>query len=188
MISRAATHEDAIALAKDMASALPNLAKKNPATRTGRTEWTRAIWRYFDEQFRQKYGWDLYPKSEPIKGRVDGEFVTDFSLFDNRRGYRIACESEWGDIDRIDWAFDKLRSVKAELKILIFESGHTDEEEFPLEIGKRIRNYLANCGQHNVGREFYLFLQFEEERSRLYLWEPTSPEPCEPENIRILAI
>ncbi|HZL27491.1 MAG TPA: hypothetical protein VFC39_13280 [Acidobacteriaceae bacterium] len=183
MLNRSVTRQDAVQLAVDMRLRLPEMAKKHPATDSGRSEYTRAIWNYFDENFQRKYGWTLYPDTEPKKGRVAGEFMTDFALFDNKRGFRIACESEWGDLDHIDWAFDKLRAVKAEIKILVFQRGHGSTDLLSEEVAKRIRPYLAKCGHHHAKHEFYLFIQFDGDNAKLFIWEPTEDGPFEVEQI-----
>jgi hypothetical protein len=123
-----------------------------------------------------------------VKGRVAGEFMTDFALFDKSRGFRIACESEWGALDRIDWAFDKLRSVKAEIKILIFERTHESGPTLPLEVHKIVTEYLAECGNHHVDHEFYLFVQISGDQAKLFLWEPKMLDGYKAESIQIESI
>ncbi len=175
MENRVIEKADVIQIARELREQLPRLA--NPTTGSGRSEWTRAIWQYLHQKQQDEYPtWTLYPSGEPIKGRVAGEYLVDFCLFDPTRGCRIACESEWGDIGRIDWGFDKLRSVKADLKILIFQASHDAVSE-STEIFERIKSYLCASHHHHPGHEFYLFLQFDEDQAKLFIWEPTTTGP-----------
>jgi hypothetical protein len=102
-----ATREEAIEIGKQMQKELPVLAKNHPPTKSGMSEYTKAIWDFF-EKLRNANDWGFSPATPPIRGRVKGEYLNDFSLFDDRLGNRIACESEWGDLGDIRWAFDKL--------------------------------------------------------------------------------
>ena len=144
MQDRLATREDVLAIGRRMQAQLPALSEVQDSTTSGRTEYTRAIWNYFD-QLRSEYEppWKLYPETEPKRGKVKGEFLIDFSLFDDHLGCRIACESEWElDVGRIGWAFDKLMAVKADLKILVFQMKHEDGEP-------RLPNRLENWRKYS---------------------------------------
>jgi hypothetical protein len=179
-----ATRENVIDIGRQMRAKLPGLAKRYPPTASGRSEWTRAVWSYFQE-FRLKYGWMLYPEAPPNGGKVKGEFLTDFALFDGRIGCRIACESEWGNLGRVQWAFDKLRSVKADLKILIFQDGHANGNKLSIHFESLFKESLSMCAHHHPGHEIYLFIQFDREEANLFLWEPTSNGPFSKEQIQI---
>jgi hypothetical protein len=180
-----ATKDDAIALAKRLQEKLPKLAEAYPKTETGRTEYTKAIWKFFSEECTNyDPEWTLYPKAEPQKGKVFGEFLNDFSLFDERWGCRIACESEWGDIDRVYWGFDKLRAVKADIKILIFQYQNLGDC-LPYPVEQKFKQELANSGHHHPGHDFYLFVQFDREKSKIFLWEPRESGPFLPDQIDI---
>jgi YD repeat-containing protein len=54
-----------------------------------------------------------------------GEYLLDFVLWETGYGPRILCESQWqhlfGQLEAIEWAFDKLRGVKGDIKVLIYE-------------------------------------------------------------------
>jgi hypothetical protein len=181
MQSRLATREDAVAIGRQLRKQLPALSKVQDSTTSGRTEYTRAIWNYFD-QLRSKYEppWKLYPETEPKRGKVKGEFLIDFSLFDERLGCRIACESEWEvDVGRIGWAFDKLMAVKADLKILVFQMKYEDgAPRLPNRLEERlVRDALNACGHHHPGHECYLLMQFDHSESRLFFWEPKHSGP-----------
>jgi hypothetical protein len=173
-----------------MRDEIRSLAGKEPGpeTASGRTKWTRAVWQYFDTYYREAHNWDLYPKTKPVKGRVAGEYMTDFALIDGR-GYRIACESQWGEgLDQIDWAFDKLRAVKAEIKILIFERKHDSSGQMPADVSNMVKGYIAECGNHHAGHEFYLFLQFSGDMAKLYIWEPSQLDGYDIDSIDIQPI
>ncbi len=109
--------------------ALP-IGHKHP---DGKGVWTKAIWTCFD-RLRASLGpgWSLYPPSL-AKGtvRADGEYLVDFMLMDDRLGPRTAFESDFGDISRIDLAFDKLRGMKSDIKVLILESDFAPEDLMP---------------------------------------------------------
>ncbi|MBS1821698.1 MAG: hypothetical protein JST61_06950 [Acidobacteria bacterium] len=185
MDHRLATREDAIAIARDMQEKLPVLAKRYPQTPKGRKEWTKAVWQYFEDFRKTKEPqWTLWPQELPKSGKVKGEYLTDFSLCDEYIGYRIACESEWGGFDRIKWAFDKLRAVKADLKILIFEEPHTKDDALPKRIEEEFSSSLAMSGHHHPGHEVYLFIQFDQDKSKLFFWEPTTSGPSSQKDIR----
>jgi len=187
MHKRLANRSDAESLARHMRDTLPGLAdKERPKTASGRTEWTRAVWQYFDSHYREAHGWEMYPATKPVKGRVAGEFMTDFALFERGRGYRIACEGQWGaNLESIDWAFDKLRSVKAEIKILLFEREHEHEPRLPNDVDAMVREYLAECGNHHADHEFYLFLQFSGRHAKLFIWQPKQIDGYTAESVNI---
>jgi hypothetical protein len=183
-----ATRESAISLVKDMSEKLPGLAerlaKKHGMTRSGKKEYTKAIWHYL-EDLRKTRGWTLWPKKPPIGGRVKGEYLTDFSLCDEDLGYRIACESEWGNFKCIEWAFDKLRAVKADTKVLIFQAPHTNDGRLPDEISKLFRGNFAKCGHHHPNHEVYVFIQFDGDSSKCFIWTPTKSGPLDEDSIYI---
>jgi hypothetical protein len=184
MQNNLATRDDVIAIGKQMQEQLPLLAAKYRPTKSGKTEYTKAIWEYFD-QLRLKYDWNLSPKTLPIRGRVKGEYLTDFALFDGVLGNRIACESEWGDIGCIKWAFDKLRAIKADIKIFVFQWAHDKPGKLPYKIEELFQGSLANSGHHHPGHEVYLFMQFDGERAKIFLWEPTGSGPFNTKEIHI---
>jgi hypothetical protein len=178
-----ATRDDAVKIAKEMQVMLPTLSKGHQQTAEGKAEYTKAVWDYFD-QLRKIHGWNISPATPPIKGKVKGEYLTDFALFDGHLGNRIACESEWGDLGRIGWAFDKLRAVKADIKILIYQWGH-DDGKLPEKVGDLFQTNLANCGHHHPNHEIYLFIQFDGDKSDLFIWEPTQSRYLNKEDIHI---
>jgi hypothetical protein len=180
-----ATRDDVVAIGRQMREQLPILATKYQQTNSGKTEYTKAIWEYF-EQLRKNYGWIMSPATPPIRGRVKGEYLTDFALYDGILGNRLACESEWGDIGCIEWAFDKLRAVKADIKVFIFQWGHSRDGKLPAPIEKIFKSSLASCGHHHPGHEIYLFMQFDGEAATLFLWEPIVSGPfSDPDKINI---
>jgi hypothetical protein len=184
MLKSLATRDDAIEIGKQMQQHLPILAKDHAPTGSGRLGYTKAIWHYFDK-LRTANDWGFSPKTCPTGGKAKGEYLTDFALYDDKIGNRIACESEWEGIQKIQWAFDKLKGVKGDLKILVFQEGFTADGTLPANVDDLLRQGLANSGHHHPGHEFYLFIQFDREQSRLYLWEPLSSEPLNVSEIRI---
>jgi hypothetical protein len=181
-----ATRNEGIELARDMRDKLSSFLPSDVSTASGRSEWTRAIWNYFTSLSKENE-WKLYPEISPQRGRVAGEYLVDFAIFDTTRGCRIACESEWGDIDGIDWAFDKLRAMKADLKILVFQLRH-ESGGFPVELSKRIKSYLACSHHHHPGHEFYIFLQLEGSNAKAFLWEPKCTGPLSRKEIELESI
>jgi len=185
MQNRLATRDDAIAIGRQMQKQLPILSELQDSTNSGRVEYTRAIWAYFNQlRSEQEPPWTLYPKTPPVRGKVKGEFLTDFSLFDERLGCRVACESEWGRLDSIGWGFDKLMAVKADVKILVFQMKHGSEPKLPTAVKKRLaEEALADCCHHYPGHEYYLLIQFQGSESRLFFWEPHQSGPFLPGEI-----
>ena len=178
-----ATRQHVIEFARKFRELVPLQIRPADETESGRKEWTRAIWRYLNDFCsKQNPRWHLFPESEPRLGRVKGEFLNDFAVFDSYRGCRIACESEWGGINDVSWAFDKLRAVKADIKLLIFQEKHLGTELSPAHL-KVFREYLAPSHHHVPGREFYLFLQYEGDKAQTFLWEPACIGPLEVDSI-----
>ena len=189
MHSKLTTREEAAALGKDMCDALPGLAEGFGASKSWKKEYTRAVWRYFDDLRKTKTPhWILWPKHPPTGGKVKGEYLTDFSLCDDELGYRIACESEWGGYKSIEWAFDKLRAVKADTKILIFQDRHNVNGRLPDRIQRLFTTNFAKCAHHHPGHETYLFIQFQGNKPRLFVWTPSECGPCDVNDIRIEAV
>jgi hypothetical protein len=185
MQNRIANRDDAINFARSLRDKLPDSMIGHDESLSGRSEWTRGIWRFLKTVGEeQDPRWTLYPSSEPQKGRVLGEYLVDFALFDPVLGCRIACESEWGDIDRIDWAFDKLRAIKADIKVLIFQYEH-GSGVLPAKVRSRIVAYLTKSHHHHPKREFYVFVQYQGNKAQLFLWEPPGVGPFKDEEILI---
>jgi hypothetical protein len=70
-----------------------------------------------------------------------------------------------------------LRAVKADLKILVFQDSHTENNKLPERIEELFTHNLAHCGHHHPGYEIYLFIQFDHHKAKLFLWQPTSCDP-----------
>lgn len=126
MLNSFATLEDVRILAQYFAKALPEEAQeasKEHAHPDGRQVYTEAVWTCFNSlRAHLGEGWSLYPAAiAKGPGKAGGEYLVDFMLMDGILGPRIACESELGRIRNIDWALDKLRGVKSDIKILLFE-------------------------------------------------------------------
>jgi hypothetical protein len=136
-------------------------------------DWTLAIWEELS-LLSKKYDLRLYPQKGPYKG----EYLVDFMFFDSQ-GPVFACESQlWSplsdedqNLKDIEWAFDKLRGVKAPLKLLIFEQRMDPNGQFPEPLHGRIKNYLLRYNGHQAS-ETYLFIQFDNDRSAAFKWKP----------------
>jgi hypothetical protein len=155
----------------------------------GREPWTKAVWHCFDILRREMWpDWTLYP-DQPARGagRAKGEYLADFMLMDDKFGPRIACESELGNIGKIDWSFDKLRGVKADIKILIFEMTFTDDAMLPESVSKMISGYLANHA-HFLPNEYFLLLQLSGNKTRSFVWEAIERGPYTVDQIRFTAL
>lgn len=150
----------------------------------GREPWTKAVWHCF-EALRVELGsnWSLYPK-EPGKGpgRAKGEYLADFLLMDETYGPRIACESELGDSGKLDWSFDKLRGLKADIKMFIFEMDFTDTGRLPVAVDEMVRVYLADHG-HFLPNEHFLLVQLSSNMTRCFHWEPSTRGPYKAKDI-----
>jgi hypothetical protein len=105
-----------------------------------------------------------------------GEFLVDYTWEEKRDGKRIllASESEWATdrFGKVHWCFveedfEKLLSVKAIFKVLIFSSDYSKpgcegDRNGDFSIGfakKRIADSLKNYGHHMAG-EVYVFIDF----------------------------
>jgi hypothetical protein len=147
------------ALAKD----IPLLANDSKSNR----DWTRAVYDALRKVRDEEEGWDIYPDNRCYAG----EYLCDFMLFEKGYGCRIACESQWanwtgkGNQD-LHWAFDKLRGVKSDIKLFIFE-GSAEHWK------KAIDEYLMN-NAHVSANEAYVALHwnFETKEFEKSWWKP----------------
>ena len=113
-----ATTIDVSELARHLSASIPKFAEHAKSTGA----WTEAVYQAFIEYKNGRPGWEIYPNAKVKKG----EYLCDFMLFEQGYGPRIACESQWwhtwGDhYDKLQWSFDKLRGVKGDIKVFIFE-------------------------------------------------------------------
>jgi hypothetical protein len=131
------------------------------------TEWTKRVAKRFS---------NLCPADcEAAPSASSSEYLVDFTWMEKRDGKRvlIACESEWGS-DRfgmhtlwglVEEDFEKLLSIKAPFKVLIFSSDRmqTDADsdvDFSFEHARiRLRKSLENYWHHLFG-ETYIFIDF----------------------------
>jgi hypothetical protein len=150
-----------IDLGTSLALEIPELVANDPDKNT---TWTSAVYEALKKYAKQK-DWKIYPEEKCYKG----EYLCDFTLFEEGYGCRIACESQWsfgiGDNNaKVDWAFDKLRGVKSDLKLFIFEGS---ENEWPT-----IRdNYLKDYAQLSVD-EAFLILHWQKDHFIKSWWQP----------------
>jgi len=145
-------------------------------------DWTDAVWYFFSKftsngqsKSRKSDEWDFHPKSRS-SGR-GGEYLVDFILLENGYGPRIAVECEWqfwrkDALRSIDWAFDKLRGVKSDIKLLIHEwrvpptAGGPDQK-----LRERIVQYISDYELISPN-EAFVFLQYNGGAAYAYWWKP----------------
>jgi hypothetical protein len=179
-----ATREEAIEIGRQMREQLPVLARNYEPTKSGKSEYTKATWAFF-EQLHKANDWGFSPATCPTKGRAKGEYLTDFALFDHLFGNRIVCESEWGDgTTEVRDDFWKLRDTKGDVKIIVFQADHASGNTLSPRYADEFKAVLAGSGHHHPGHEFYLFFQYQGERAKLFLWEPKQCGPFKPEEIQ----
>jgi hypothetical protein len=156
-----ASKAEVVHLGTKLASEIP--LELNPGL-SGNTQWTQAVYEVL-RALAQERQWKIYPEEKPYKG----EYLCDFTLFEEGYGCRIACESQWsfgiGDNNaKVDWAFDKLRGVKADIKLFVFEGS---DEEWP-----DMRDaYLRDNAQLSVDESF-LILHWKGDRFIKSWWKP----------------
>jgi hypothetical protein len=156
-----ATKLDVTYIAKHLSTRIPELAIQ--AKNTG--AWTEAVYKALREYKDGRRGWEIYPDTVAKRG----EYLCDFMLFEKGYGPRIACESQWwhswgNPYGKLDWSFDKLRGVKADVKIFIYE-GELKRCE------KIYRSYLSDNALLSPN-EAFLFLKFDEEFKASW-WKPS---------------
>ena len=151
-------------LARHLSDLIPQLAGKD----NGADAWTNAVHSAFAKYSRPRPGWRIYPKTKAKKG----EYLCDFMLFEDGYGPRVACESQWRHspyfgkhFDKLAWSFDKLRGVKADIKVFIFEG---DDEEWR----KVWQEYLMGYALLSPD-EAFLILKFEHDVFRTSWWRPS---------------
>jgi len=126
-------------------------------------EWTRAIF-----EALVALGKDFNLKIRPTDGPYKGEYLVDFVLWDEGYGPRLACECQWlhwrhPGKEGVGWAFDKLRGVKSDLKVLVFDADFEVESIF--------RSYLLGIALHYT-TEQYIFVQFDDSKAKAFSWTP----------------
>ena len=94
----------------------------------------------------------------------------------------LLANPELGGNRNIDWALDKLRGVKSDIKILLFEEDFAQEGGLPPKIAELARQYLANFG-HYLPSEHFLFLQLSQNKCKCFLWSPPSRGPLRKEEV-----
>jgi hypothetical protein len=116
--------------------------------------------------------WTLYPTERPYAG----EFITDFAIYEEKYGFRVACESQWheggNNVKRVSDAFAKLLHVKSDLKVLIFESDHGETNARTRALFEALRNNYLTDYMHFSGHEDYLLMQWSGAKVKCYLWRP----------------
>ena len=116
-------------------------------------DWTQAVYESLKAVANDEE-WQIYPQER----KCLGEYLCDFMLIQSDYGCRIACESQWQHSSRkyrgdLDWAFDKLRGVKSDIKLFIFE-GTRDQWQGIADLYLRDNTQLST-------REAFLLLRWE---------------------------
>jgi hypothetical protein len=149
--------DDALKLAKRLAVEVPRIA-----TSFTNGAWTEAVYQSLTA-FKQEKSWKIFP---PEKCYL-GEYHCDFMLFEDGYGCRLACESQWqtfrSNAGELKWAFDKLRGVKSDVKLFIFEGPDTWRDD--------IREYLEGYAQLDPV-ETFVFMRWNHKRWELSWWKP----------------
>ena len=156
-----ATEVDVVELAHHLSSRIPKLAHE--ARSTG--HWTEAVYKAFVEY--KKDGWKVYPETKAKKG----EYLCDFMLFQDGYGPRVACESQWwhswGEHEKkLEWSFDKLVGVKADIKVFIYEG---DQEQWETICKPYLADYALLSPQ-----EAFLTMRFDK-GFHCSWWKPSRP-------------
>lgn len=115
----------------------------------------------------KKRGWKIYPERQPYKG----EYLLDFVLFEEGYAPHIVCESEWltpksNEYKDILWDFDKLRMVKRDIKVMIYEWPEGDGR-----LEDALKGYLKDI-QLLSTEEAFLFLNFDHGKPSAHWWQP----------------
>jgi len=123
--------------------------------------WTAAVFKSLQEVASAR-GWKIFPEEKPYRG----EYLCDFMLFEIEYGCRIACESQWwwdtDPLHGLEWAFDKLRGVKSDLKLFIYEGNDGDLESL-------VSKYLERNAQIAKG-ELFLALRWSKDHFENHFW------------------
>ena len=180
-----ASERTVVSLARMLGQSIPEFLRVDPDC-----TWTWAVWRAF-ERIRSNPGGEIeldhgnalaYGRSEwalwPQKGPYKGEYLLDFVLWESGYGPRILCESQWhhgfSAIGAIDWAFDKLRCVKGDIKVLIYEvSEQPNGSQPPDTVAEIVTGYLKELALLS-NEEAFLLLNFNDHQKWAHWWKPVS--------------
>lgn len=169
--------ENIAQLAARLAVEVPRLSEKysHMRTRSGRKEYTNAVGEFWND-------YAVHRERGTAKWTVHTEYLTDFMLFEENYGPRIACESEWGaSVGEVEWDFDKLCGVKADIKVLIHENRKGDL------LKALARNCLAANSLITRG-EGFLVVKFNGDKTDSRCWIPGRRGPFEADEIRFQSI
>ena len=151
-------------LAKKLGKRIPEIA--NAANGNSNGGWTNAVRRCFGK-IAEEEKWKRYPEGETKAG----EFLLDFVLWQLGYGPRVVCESEWlthysSETKDIEWDFDKLRMVKGDIKVMIYEWAEDDGR-----LEEALKGYLKDI-QLLSTEEAFLFLNFDHGKPSAHWWQP----------------
>ena len=140
--------------ASEVISAISSEVRLNSPANNG--AWTQAIYDGLKQLALQKQ-LAIFPAEKPKKG----EYLLDFILWKPHFGPVVCVESQWqfwrnDNLEGINWAFDKLRGVKGQLKVLIFEWKRQGTSELPPTINKLLTDCLSDFELHVEGEQYLL--------------------------------
>lgn len=166
MSNSIANKKEVIKLATELGRDIPSVARDGSSR-----AWTQAVWECF-RNIGKNRSWLLYPDNQPYSG----EFLVDFVLWDTNYGPRVVCESQWqhrfSGIDAIDWAFDKLRCVKGDIKVLLYEwSEPSTGAAPPKKVADILERYLKQMELFSTD-EAFLFMNFSKGVPWAHWWKP----------------
>lgn len=161
-MSIAMTTQETLELGREIAERIPQLAigQKNADA------WTTAVHTALSHAVIQRTGWRLQPSDVPKRD----EYLCDFMLMEVGYGCRVACESQWNHgasrhQGNLDWAFDKLRGVKADVKLFICEGEDA-------HWGAVSKSYLLDYAQLSPD-ETFVVLRWSHDHFVKTWWSPT---------------
>jgi hypothetical protein len=139
------------------------------------TAWTAAVKAVLDDLGEKEYDC-LYSNRE----KQSHEFLVDFTWWDPRSKVTVmACESEFGrKPEAIGEDFDKLLSVKAHFKLMIFDSYQKKTRTKRTDhILQTLTRHFREFGQHIKG-EIYVLLDTADlnDKTRTRVWQCVVPK------------
>ena len=143
------------------------------------TSYTNGAWTVAVYDCLKEYAVGMHWKIHPAEKCYLGEYHCDFMLFEAGYGCRLACESQWqthrSTVGELKWAFDKLRGVKSDVKLFIFEGTDSWQDD--------IREYLDGYAQLDTV-ETFIFLRWNHKHFERFWWKPivsgVQPETFKP--------
>jgi hypothetical protein len=149
---------------------------QRPDPRKENTAWTKAVKALLREEGNKRRHVCLYSD----KKRQVHEFLVDFTWWDSTMKVTVmACESEFGrKPEAIGEDFDKLLSVKAHFKLMIFDSYQKKARtKRTSQIIETLTCHFREFGQHFKG-EIYILLDTADlnDKTRTRMWQCVVPK------------